>query len=281
MDVVMEDIKLRIEAIRDAIKRSRLAFLVGNVVSASVVLAAWNAYFSWYRSFAMRLSFGPSAVTDEAQRELVRQWVQSRVISNSVLGISVGVSDLAFLGPIALFVTAAWFFCAVRKENHLIGALLRDTQDADADLRRLVYHAVSGHLVFITITKDDQPIGSLAPSGGHNAVFFFRPAMKLLHFLPALLILFLIAMDFITILWLPAPFSFPHVPLRGRLSGSEWLQVWLMEASAFVFFLLTYALCKRSFGFGEATRDVVGEYASLPSPKVTRPGGTEIAPKLS
>ncbi len=264
MDVLLEDIKTRIEAVRDAIKRSRLAFLVCNVGSASVLLAAWNAYFSWYRYFAIKTSFATNPVTEEVQKELLKGWVDSHVITISLLGIRIGVSDLALVGSVALFVVTAWYFYSVRKENHLIGVLLRDTQHTEAQIRRYVYHGVSAYMVFITMTFDDTPIRNLGPGGQQKAIFFLRPAMKILHFLPALVIAVLIAMDFLTVWWLPAAFRFPHDPLRGQLSGPEWLQFGIMEASAFAFLVLTCVLSKRSVEFGQATRNLLIEFGNLP-----------------
>lgn len=280
MDIVMEDLKLRIEAVRDAIKRSRLTLLVSNVASASILLAAWNAYFSWYRYFAMRQSFDTNEVTGEAQKELVREWVDSHVISISLLGIRIGVSDLAFVGSIALFIVVAWFFYAARKENHLIGVLLRDTQKGNADLRRLVYHGVSAYLVFVTITRDDRPISSLAPDSVQKPIFFLRPTMKLLFFLPALLTLFLVLMDFLTVWCLPAAFRYPHSPLRGQLTHSEWLQFWFMDGIAVAMFLLTYVLSKRTSEFGDATRNLLREYGTLDRAEAPPPESAEAAPVL-
>jgi hypothetical protein len=262
--LLLEDIKTRIEAIRDAIKRSRLAFLILNIASASVLLAAWNAYFSWYRSFALSSAFADNPVTNEAQKELLRGWVESHGISISLLGIRIGVSDLAYVGSIALFVGAAWFFYSARKENHLIGVLLRDTQCTQAELRRLVYHGVSGYMLFITMTLDDTPIRNLAGGGQQKAILFLRPAMRVLHFLPALVIAFMVAIDLFTMWWLPAAFRFPHDPLRGRLLYPDRIQFWVMEATAFGFFLLTYFLSKRSAEFAEATRSILIEYGNLP-----------------
>jgi len=206
LNILLEDIKVRIEGIQEAIKRSRLSFLVCNVASTSVILAAWNAYFSWYRSQAFAESFAGNPVTLEAQKELLREWVESRDISISLLGIHLGVSDLAFVGSLGLFVVSAWFFYSTRKENHLIGVLLRDTQQEEPDLRRFVYHGVSSYMVFVTMTRYDTPITSLARTEKESTLVFLRPAIRILHYLPAFVIYFLIVMDCVTILWWPPAF---------------------------------------------------------------------------
>lgn len=265
MDLIFEEVKTRIEAVQYAIKRTRLAFLVGNVACASVLFAGWNAYFSWYRSFAMQPSFTGNPVTDEAQRDLLRGWVESQVINTPLLGIRIGVSDFAFLGSIALFVVAAWFFYATRKENHLIGVLLRDTHSMPADFRRLVYHGVSGYMVFRTMTLDDSPITNLAgESQQKKAIFFVRPAIKVLFYLPPLAIALLVCMDFLTVLWWPAAFRLGHGPLRGILPGAVWLQFGIMEVTACVFVVLTCVLSRRTAQFDEATRNLLIEYGNLP-----------------
>ena len=263
MNIDTEDIKLRIEAIQDAIKRSRLALIVVVIVSASVFLAVWNAYFSWYRSFATRSNFDTNRVTRYAQTELVRGWVDSNIVSVSLLGIRIGVSDLAVIGSLALAVAAACFFYTARKENHLIGSLLRQTQLLSPGLRRLVYHGVIGYLVFITITKDDRPIRHLAEGGEDKSLFFVRPVMNFLLYLPAVVILFVMAADFLSVFWLHAAFRPDHLSLKAYFQGSDWLVFGLIEAFAAVLLGFTYTLCKRSVEFSGATKELLDEYLAL------------------
>ncbi len=44
MDILLEEVKMRTEGIRDAIKRGRPAFLAASIASALVILAFWNAH---------------------------------------------------------------------------------------------------------------------------------------------------------------------------------------------------------------------------------------------
>ena len=287
MDMYLEEIKIRVEAIRDAIKRSRLAFLVANIASASIVAVAWNAYLSWDRWLVMtNKCFAPDPVTAEAQRGFLRMWVQGQVVSVSLLGIRIAVSDLSFIGSIALFVVMAWSFHATRKENHLIGVLLRDSKKrdmGDPDLRRLIYHGVSAYLVFVKVTEDDTPIRSLtegrqdeataavnaarkllARNSRGRTLWFLRPATTALTFVPAFVIIFLITMDVLTIYPLQAAFRVGHPPLWSVVNGWRgWAKFAFMEGVAVLFSILTYALCKRCSQFNIATRNVLREYEQM------------------
>src|SRR5882672_4407019 len=126
----------RLHGSREAITRSRLAFLATTIASISIFIAEWNAYLSWYRRFPLKLEFPKNIVTEEAFRRVIQQYAESRVITISLLGIHIGVSDLAVLGTFALFVCSIWLFFNVRRENHVIGTLLVDTFGEDSDLRR-------------------------------------------------------------------------------------------------------------------------------------------------
>src|SRR6266404_5347203 len=100
----MAVIKVRLKGSIEAVKRARLAFLASTVASLAVFITEWNAYLSWYRRFPLKEKLPDNEVTREAFKYVLQEFVESRVITISLLGIRVGVSDMAVLGSLTLLV---------------------------------------------------------------------------------------------------------------------------------------------------------------------------------
>jgi hypothetical protein len=140
MSIDRDAIKVRIEATRDATSRSRFALLASTVAALSFLIAEFNAYISWNRDFALADKFArPDTPTGIAQRRLLDDWVSSSSMNVSLLGIHVNTSDATILGGIALFFLTLWLFYSVRRENRLVGTLLRNTKDANLELMDLAF----------------------------------------------------------------------------------------------------------------------------------------------
>src|SRR2546423_14154117 len=114
MDI--EIIKIRIELMKEAIRRSRGAFIASTILSVSLIVTAWNAYMSSSRSFPLHAAPLPNdSVAQWAQVELVKQWVDSLWVTITPLGIRIGISDAAVLGALGLYIIAVWMFFCVRR----------------------------------------------------------------------------------------------------------------------------------------------------------------------
>jgi hypothetical protein len=168
VDVELRTIEIRLQGITDSIRRSRKVFLVTTIISVAIVVVCWNAYLSWYRGFALKSLFAGSDVTELAQRLLVEAWVDSQWVSIGLLGIRVGVSDVAVLGSLGLLVSSVWFFFAVRRENHGIGTLLDDTQSSPEEIREMVFYSITSALIFVS-RRDDRPHGRRRPAKAVSA----------------------------------------------------------------------------------------------------------------
>src|SRR5204863_7746514 len=137
----------RIEGAQEAIKRARTVFLILIIVSLSILITDWNAYFSWDREMAFLSHWANNDdVTQLAQQRLIAGWVKSQTIDVSLLGIHIGVSDIAPLGGLALFILSIWFFFSARRENHTIGLLLRDTKNEIDEIRSTIFHSIVSYL---------------------------------------------------------------------------------------------------------------------------------------
>src|SRR6266404_3281161 len=97
-------VKIRVKGCIEAVKRARLAFLASTIASLAVFITEWNAYLSWYRRFPLKEHLPENEVTREAFKYVLQEFVESRVITISLLGIRVGVSDMAVLGSLTLLV---------------------------------------------------------------------------------------------------------------------------------------------------------------------------------
>ncbi|MEO8429334.1 MAG: hypothetical protein ABI651_19760, partial [Verrucomicrobiota bacterium] len=208
-------ITLRLEGIKHSLGRSRVAFLVSTIISLAVILGIWNRYFAWDRDYAMQRDWKEVAgapVTQYLREQLLSQWVQAQQISSTFFGIRVSASDATFLASCALTVTMVWFFWCTRRENHSIGALLRDTRNENEELKKMVFHGIVANLVFTRLSDDDQPVFSLAsdPSNG-KPVTFLRNLVRGLSYLPVFTIL---ASGIVQLLFFafPSPFD-PIMPL--------------------------------------------------------------------
>lgn len=257
-------LQFRLEATRDAQKISRLAFLVSTIASLAIILSTWNTYFSWYTAFPQKEKFTGNEVTDEVQREVIKQWVDSSTISIPFLGIKVGVSDAPVFGSIGLLIINTWFFLSMRRENHVIGFLLRDTSKEidDVRTREWIYHGIAAYLLFISITKKDEPIREIKKwRDKQRPNSIMQIAFKALVFLPPISILFLIISDILTVYVKKASFRYPHTPLFGHLNLGAAVKLITMDALAFALLILITVLCAKIVYYAECTGAVLREYA--------------------
>jgi len=162
------DIQIRLEAAKEALKRSRFAFFASTVVSLAIIITVYNATFSYYRMFPIKgqweeeSKLSPEArVTQQMQKTLMDEWVRSTTITISLLGIRIGVSDLAALGTLGLLIISIWFFPTVRRENRVIGSLLKATKKEPLQIRNMIFSGIVSYLVFADIGKGRYPIDRL------------------------------------------------------------------------------------------------------------------------
>ncbi len=96
-------LEARIAAIRTSCSRSRSSLFVTAVVSAIILAAIWNTYFTWTRHLlelpeygsASQLSRSPLSqeLTDSQLKDQVHLLLENRDISLALLGIHVSSQD--------------------------------------------------------------------------------------------------------------------------------------------------------------------------------------------
>lgn len=253
-------LKTRIEAAAQAQKRSRAAFLASTVMSLAILIALWNAYFSWYRSFLFQSDFGGTNITQEAQKTLVDEWVRDRQIYMPLLGIKAGIGDGAVVGSISLYVICIWVMLSMRRENHVIGVLLNDTTCCADTIRNIVFHGIVGYSVFTTVTNLDAPIKELNKMPTQSSSWLTHGTYKVLIMLPAITILFVLVMDYYSMKYMASPFRQDKTPVWNLLSGDNQGKRVFMEVACIVLLLLTGFLCKKTIQFNDGTADILREY---------------------
>jgi hypothetical protein len=204
-------IRLRIEATKDATSRSRFALLASTIAALSLLIAEFNAYISWNRDFALASVFSaPDTPTGMAQRKLLDDWVSSTSMNVSFLGIHLNASDATILGGTALFFLTLWFFYSMRRENRLVGTLLRSTRDATYDLMDVVYSGIVSYMVFTAVRPGKPAIDTLEQDLPKESRKTWLKGVQLLFWLPIVAIAMSLFFDFMSILALAAPFRDGH-----------------------------------------------------------------------
>lgn len=266
-NVRLKTIQVRLDAVRAAINRARFAFLASTIASLAILIPAWNAYASWYRLFAMRSEpYNVGSPVDEAQKQVVSEWVKNLTITTGFLGIRIGISDAAVVGAIGLCVIVIWLYFGMRRMNRAIGFLLQDTQNEHSEVREMIFHGVAAHLVFSDIGSGDQPVITLQAVPSQKSYLVARRAVRLLFYLPAITIFAVVVLDILSIVWLKSAFREGHEPLWFTLkhaSWGTWIQIICWEGLALLLGFATARLCRRIVSFEEHTGNVVQEYAGL------------------
>ncbi len=267
------EIQFRMEAIAEAQRRSRIAFVAGLMVSLAVIFGVYNSYFSWYRDFAFKKQFEGSGfittdskgtqvignpVIEELQRALLKEWVSSRVVSIPLLGIKAGISDGAVLGILGLAVTSIWLFYTIRSENHAIAILLRDTLKEPQETKRLIFHGIVARMVLTTISDNDSPIESLKDEYRNREAPVMRFLLRGLLFLPFIAALLMLVIDILTLHhFIESPFRASRVVPLDR---KDVIQAELMEGFGLVLTVIIANICYRITHFENATGRILREY---------------------
>jgi hypothetical protein len=162
----MEYVKLRLEALREAGSRTRLAYIILTTASLAIMVAVWNSYLTW-EDFAVYQDVWPTRggkpfpVLAAAHADLIEQWIKTRWLTVAPLGIQIGSDDLAVWGSLGLAMIAIWFLFSMRLENQIVAWLLSDTMNEDKSLQKEVFVGVLSRLLFVRVSASDGPYDKL------------------------------------------------------------------------------------------------------------------------
>jgi hypothetical protein len=298
-----DSIKARLEAAEAAQTRSRVVILAMTVASLMIGVASYNAYLSydsrWVLEMAADLDTKPEAweqkgpdgqpvpltarafkaapkgreVPEILTEAALKSWIDSRSVSVSFLGIRASIDDAPVLGTLALFVISLWLLLAVRRENHTIGFLLRDTQfpegpDKKLGRRWLIFHAIVSGTLFTNFNKSFRPIATLRGPNATDASETSHPRLRkslgvlfpiitgFVFFLPVLVSRLAIALDRLSY-YNRSPFS-PTLQLPSPASSNRFFAPSLWTFA--VFFLLRLLSCWVGFRHARGTEAIIDAY---------------------
>lgn len=269
-NIGLKTIKIRLAAVKESVNRARFAFLVSTIASLAIITAAWNAYGSWYRGFALReLPYAAQAtdVVDEAQKQIISEWIKNQTIAIGPLGIRIGISDAAVVGAFGLCVIAIWFYFSMRRANRVIGFLLIETKNKSPEIQMMIFFSIATSLIFSDIGGGDQSIDNLESPPPKDNDPIVRKAVRILFYLPALTIFAVVILDILSIWFLSSTFRAGHHPLWSILKNADiktWIQIIVWEALAIGLGILTCRFCYKIDKFERDIGTIVRDYRNRP-----------------
>lgn len=162
--LLKESSEKRITSVKEAQSRTRNIFAITCIVCTSILIGCYNEALSWARNFSLIfLQNSPDKLdgVDIAQRKAIEQWVTSTSITNSPLGINLNIGDAAIVGSFVLIILSWWFLFCIRRENHVIAALIRDFYSFTKEEKKALYEFISATSVFTTSSGKDDAIFSI------------------------------------------------------------------------------------------------------------------------
>jgi hypothetical protein len=241
-----EKLKALLEAAGDAIRRARYVFAAINVAGILILSAQFNAYLPWLRNPLTRNSVDPST------KKLINEFFFRDLYSVSVpvLGIKFSVFDLSIVGSTGLAVLAVWLFYCVRRENHVVNAIVREGKAAlsENDIGRAayLYYGIAHNFVFTTITESDVP-------GGERPKVMVRYALKVLYAIPAWVPLVIVAIDLMSV-FLPHKLALTQSSPWADFDVHERVEVVLRSVYCLTVAWFSYIQCHDVARFDADTR---------------------------
>lgn len=245
---------------------SRVALTVSLILSALIFVSQFNAYFSWYRVFALEpiketaLGVPRDDPVPHLREKVIDQWISGRSFKIPFADIPILPSDIAILGGLALWISTVFFLFYSRREHFAVCHLLRDASRTQSqETREAVLHSVLSGFVFLAITSRTAPYTSLSevPDLPETERPYMRWFSMLLISSPPLVLFFSIAMDLYSYFLIDSPF-------RGYPPWKEWQtnvgSLITRNLISLIFAIMTAFYCFAAFRFQTATNKVVKEY---------------------
>jgi hypothetical protein len=261
---------LRLRAARAAQERSRLALFATTLISFALLVGAWNGYLSFYRELAFdfrKLPDGPDVTgIRKLQESTLAEWVKSRWISISALGIEVGVNDAPTLGGVALLVALVWLYLCMRREHYTIAFLLHDYGDDrfDEGTKWGVFHGINLFTVFTTVGHSDEPLTTLhEPLPAEKEWAPSRWAIKAMYLLPTATLCVVIVLDIASLFRLSPARTSDNRLISMLISEGKYgeiANILLWEALAVALLFAVWQINRRVSRFGSATERILRDF---------------------
>jgi hypothetical protein len=205
-------------------------------------------------------------------REAIRTWSDSKIVGINLLGIRVGVNDLASLGTIGVALVVYYFLLCVRRENREIGQLLIDYSREMNRIGYLIYSSICAYLVFNLNKNDDSPITSARGTRAIGMIPFVRSASSSTVLLPTGAIVAIIISDVLSLVlvpnrftgnWFVSPFRPLGAPMWSRLGPHDKVAVVFLELVAAAAGTAVISMTRKIREYQRATRLVLDDYRHM------------------
>lgn len=249
---------LRVEQVKDASTRARWVLAFANLIAVGLLSVTFNLTGSFLRSVALgahERALEPVPAGSQANpvaklltEAALKGWVDSHFVSVPIVGVKFNVADSAIVGGLFLAVLSVWMLFSMRRENHLIGQVLREVKDQVHERSR-VYLGVCATQIFATVTDSKEPIDSIERSSQISGGLGVSAAFRFIIYLPAFAIGTMIFADFLTLL-MPSPFRDSSAALGLQILKEPSEAVVLLvklfiEVALFSVTLVNSTLCRR------------------------------------
>jgi hypothetical protein len=269
-----ESISARLEGAKAIQGQARFTLGTMTVVAMMMLIVSYNAYLSFDSSWAFAVKDrelgDANTVAGFLSNEALKDWVNSQSVTIALLGIRVSVDDAPVLGAAALFVLSLWLLLLMRRENHTIGFLLRDTDSSSRDdlsngQRWLIFHTIISNSLFVTfdgtlsrIQSLDGPSPLAAGANGGLKSWLSRVGFGFVRTFFFLFPVIACGVVFGLDRWSyfrPDPFD-----PEGDIAGTKGLFFWQSMLVFLACWIPLAVCCGRSSQYSRATEKVLREY---------------------
>jgi hypothetical protein len=290
-----ESVNARLEGAKGVQAQTRFTLGTMTLLAMMMLIVTYNAYLSFDSEWAFAEAAArretktkeDTSVPDMLADAALKDWVSSQSVTIALLGIRVSVDDAPVLGTSALMVLSFWLLLLVRRENHTIGFLLRDTdtqpsarhlsddESAGAQERYkygsgqrwLIFHTIISNSLFVTFDGSMSRVQSLdgatpltVRSANGLKARLSRAAFQLVRTFFFLFPVFASAIVFGFDRWSyfrPDPFA-----AGGKIMGASGPFFWQSMLVFFVCWIPLAVCCGRSGQYSRATENVLHEYGN-------------------
>ena len=267
--VKYDTFKIRLDAVRESQRRTRLALFVSVVVSLSVIIVYWNMHLSWYKRASFDEHFSSKEIQRKLEEDSLALWQKSQWIWIPVLGISVGADDIPTLGSFSLLIITAWLYSCAKRDNQAIGLLLVDSKDECQTIRNYVLHGITSHLI-LTLRVELEPVRDLERPPRINGVNLLALLVnKIPIFVPAICMGFVLIMEVISTFLLKSVFADGSTVFDYWMSHPDYharmYQYLGYMSICLTFTVIIMVITLRISCLQQSTLNVLDQFMKLPS----------------
>lgn len=226
----MLHLERRLDAVKSGQRLSQVALSVCLILSGLIIISQYNAYFSWYRSFATDNTIDLEDENDVIKRMregVTEQWLDGRSFRMPFVDIPILPSDIGTLGGTAILIGTVFLLYYSRREHSNIYYLIKDIANEEHDIsKRLpVFHLVSSGFVLITLSQPKCPFCRLKWIGKDNCASH-KPRVgvewgaSLSILFPAIILFSAVAIDIFSYFYIKSPFRgmTPYEDLDNKIT---------------------------------------------------------------